>query len=563
MKTLLCVASLLVILATPATPQPVVQQGGVLNAASYAIPGLPSYGIAQGSLFVVFGLGLGPSPLRKVETLPYPTQFAGTSIRVSVAGVHRDAVIVYTSERQVAAILPSDTPTGDGTLAVTYEGRTSAPVAVPVVGSTFGIFTRNQAGSGPAIVQNYISPADQPVNALTDAARPGQTMILWGTGLGPVDFDDSAVPQVRNLNVDVTVLVGGKSAKVLYQGRSPQFPGIDQINFELPGDVATGCHVPLAVRAGGVVSNFTTIAVSSQGKVCSDVTAYAAGDIAKAQGDGELKVGVINLVRWAEKGLGAIDVALAEFDRYDYSTLLKVLEIGSGPRMLEAGIPPFGTCNVLTGRNSSGSPWGAAEDPILSFGLDAGPEINISGPLGSKQIRKRNDRPALYGGYIAGSIPGIANFGPQFFAPGTYVVQNGSGTTAVGTFLGTTTIPSPPEWTNQDSINAVPRSQNLLVTWSGGDSAREYIYVLGISNDLTSGASGAFLCTELPSAGRLTVPSFVLATLPPSGMQSGRPTATLEVGLSPTQESARLQAPGLDVAHLIYAISTWKTLSYQ
>jgi len=83
-------------------------------------------------------------------------------------------------------------------------------------------------------VQNYNSPADQPVNALTEAASPGQVMILWGTGLGPVDFDDAMTPQARSLDINVEVLVGGKSANVLYKGRSPQFPGIDQINFQLP-----------------------------------------------------------------------------------------------------------------------------------------------------------------------------------------------------------------------------------------------------------------------------------------------------------------------------------------
>ncbi len=563
MKTFMCVCFVPVILVFTATAQPVVQQGGVLNAASYVIPGLPNHGIAQGSMFIVFGMGLGPTPLRKAETLPYPTQFAGTSVQVTVGGVTRDAIIVYTSDRQVAAILPSSTPTGDGTLTVTYEGRTSSPVTIHVVNSILGIFTRNEAGCGPAIVQNYNTPTDQPVNALTETARPGQIMILWGTGLGPVDFDDAATPQVRNLNVDMEVLVGGKSANVLYKGRSPQFPGIDQINFQLPGNVATGCRVPLAVRAGGAMSNFTTIAISTDGKACSDVTGYMAADLQKAQSTGELKVGVINLVHWVAKGQGALDIGLAEFDRYDYSTLLKVLEIGSGPKMIEAGIPPLGTCNVLAGRNATGSAWGAAEDPIIPTGMDAGAELNIAGPLGLKQIRKRTDRTALYGGYIAGTIPGFASFGAQFLTPGAYQVENGSGTAAVGSFLGKATLPSPPEWTNQDAITSVSRSQDLLITWSGGDPDKEYIYIMGVSNDLTTWASGGFLCTERVSAGQFTVPAHVLSMLPPSGMSSGKPAATLEVGLSPIQEAARFQAPGLDAAHLLYAVSYWKLLSYQ
>ena len=188
MKTPIYVCSILLMFSSATSAQPVVNEGGVLNAASYAIPGLPNHGVAQGSMFIVFGIGLGPNTLRQAESLPYPAQLAGTSIRVTVGSVTRDTVMVYTSDRQGAAILPSSTPVGDGTLSVTYDGRTSAPVAIHVLRSGLGVFTRNQAGSGPAIVQNFNSPADQPVNALTEAASPGQIMILWGTGLGPVEI---------------------------------------------------------------------------------------------------------------------------------------------------------------------------------------------------------------------------------------------------------------------------------------------------------------------------------------------------------------------------------------
>ena len=61
-------------------------------------------------------------------------------------------------------------------------------MTISVVPSAFGIFARNEAGSGPGVVQNYISATDQPLNAPIGPARPGQVMILWGTGLGAVSF---------------------------------------------------------------------------------------------------------------------------------------------------------------------------------------------------------------------------------------------------------------------------------------------------------------------------------------------------------------------------------------
>ena len=37
---------------------PVIRANGVVNAASHISPGLPNYGIAQGSVFIVKGQGL-------------------------------------------------------------------------------------------------------------------------------------------------------------------------------------------------------------------------------------------------------------------------------------------------------------------------------------------------------------------------------------------------------------------------------------------------------------------------------------------------------------------------
>lgn len=565
MKKLSAVYCLLLLLAAAAAGQPAVDTGGVVNAASYVLPGLPNHGIAQGSMFVIFGRNLGPVALRRAETFPYTTQLAGTSVRVTMENVARNAIMVYTSERQVAAILPSDTPAGDGTLTVTNpDNQTSAPAAIRVVRNGAGIFTRNQAGSGPAIAQIYNSAADQPLNSLVEAARPGQVIVLWATGLGPVDFDETKPPQVRNVDVDVEVLAGGKRAALLYKGRSPEFPGIDQINFQLPNDVPEGCYVPLVVRAGGVTSNFATISVSSQGKVCSDPAAgYTAAEIQKTQAAGEFRLGSILLWRIVVKGAGALDGAFASFDRYDHATMLKVLGIGSQPRALETGIPPFGTCNVLAGYNSSGDALGAARDPSFPTGLDAGPQLNLAGPRGSKQIKKRTDQLNLYGGYLAGTIPGLANLGTEFLVPGSYQVENGSGTSAVGPFTANLTLPAPPEWTNQDSINTISRSQDLEVTWSGGDAAREYVYVLGLSNDLSKGVSGAFLCTERISAGRLTIPAVVLSSLPASSTTSNGPAASLEVGSVPLQDAARFQAPGLDAAYFGYTAAYFKRPKFE
>jgi uncharacterized protein (TIGR03437 family) len=111
-----------------AAAQPVVGSSGILNGASYAVPGLPNSGIAQGSIFIVFGQNLGPAAIAQVSRFPLPTSqgLAGTSIKITVGGTTVDAIMLYTLATQVAAVLPSNTPIGTGTLTVTYNGEASA-----------------------------------------------------------------------------------------------------------------------------------------------------------------------------------------------------------------------------------------------------------------------------------------------------------------------------------------------------------------------------------------------------------------------------------------------------
>ena len=252
-------------LSIPLSAQPVVSPGGVLNTASFIVDGLPNSGVAQGSMFAVFGQNLGPDGLVRAAGFPLPTELAGTSMEVTVNGTVVTPFLLFTFSGQLAGVLPSDTPLGQGTLTVTFNGATSEPVAIEVVKSAFGMFTRNQAGFGPAIVQNFVSATEAPTNALTEAAAPGQAEILWGSGLGPITESDAGLPPVGNLPVEVKVLVEGISVTPFYAGRSPQFPAVDQINFFVPAGIE-GCYVPVAVKVDGVVSNYGTMAVASKAR---------------------------------------------------------------------------------------------------------------------------------------------------------------------------------------------------------------------------------------------------------------------------------------------------------
>ena len=114
---LLFVIASAVLVPDRATAQPTIAALGIRNGGSYALPGLPNAGIAQGSIFIVFGQNLGPAKIVQVSSFPLPTSqgLAGTSIKVTVSGTTVDAIMLYTLASQVAAVLPSNTPIGTGT----------------------------------------------------------------------------------------------------------------------------------------------------------------------------------------------------------------------------------------------------------------------------------------------------------------------------------------------------------------------------------------------------------------------------------------------------------------
>jgi uncharacterized protein (TIGR03437 family) len=151
---------------------------------------------------------------------------------------------------------------------VTYNGVSSPPIALNVVGTSLGIFFQ---GSNVAIAQNVNSATDYPLNQPSTPAKPGQIVVLWGTGMGAIGGADNVAPGSAAgdmTGVPVAITVGGVAAQRLYAGRQSETAGVDVIYFAVPQGVAFGCQVPVAVTAGGVAANATVIAVTADGGAC-------------------------------------------------------------------------------------------------------------------------------------------------------------------------------------------------------------------------------------------------------------------------------------------------------
>lgn len=115
--------------------------GPPMNSASY------SPDIAQGAIFTIFGSGMGPLALVQANSYPLPFEIGGTSVNVLSGGRTFNCPMFYSSDRQIAAILPSGTPPGAAQVAVTYRGGTGY-TWINVATGAFGIYAVSGTGMG-------------------------------------------------------------------------------------------------------------------------------------------------------------------------------------------------------------------------------------------------------------------------------------------------------------------------------------------------------------------------------------------------------------------------------
>jgi len=493
----------------------------LVNSASYMPSGLPNSGIAQGAIFVIFGEGLGPSAVTFSPQIPLDTQVAGTSVRIESGGRTYSAPLVYTSATQIAGIFPSPVPEGAADVIVTYGGADSNRLSVQVRKAAFGIFTQNQAGFGPAILQNW-NNGRVSLNGLHSVITAGQLAILWGTGLGAISQSDADVPPAGDLATEVQVLVGGLPAEVQYHGRSPSYPGLDQINFKIPPGI-TGCYVPIAVRAGGVLSNFASISIVSSGTACGDDVSWRGRLFTGATG-ANVRVGIVEMtheqyssptgppVFWTETG-----------EAHFFDVLWK--DINQLSRLSDLQLLP-GTCTMIWNRWSTTEGRTSIYPEIPSLILTpirAGDYLKIQSPQGVKSLEHSN--PGEYEGHLGGltELGGVE--APRFMTAGTYTFDNAAPPPAPGQtttppesydLKASLTISSEIQWTNKSQITGVSRSEGLRFDWSGGLDSREYVLVGGSSADEALQTRVTFACAEKPSKGTFTAPAWILEAMPRS-----------------------------------------------
>ena len=519
---------------TPAVDPKAPAISSVVNAARSPGQGLTT-GIAEGARFAVIGTGLGPADLVVAENPFQTTAVGGTSVKVTVNGRTVDVPMYSASAEKVIGLLPSTTPIGSGTVTVMFNGVTSAPSPIAVVQSNFGVFTTDQTGTGEAV----LTFADGSPVSGSQAANPGETVTLRGTGLGPVTANETAGPLPGDMpDLPVQVWLGVVPAEVLYRGRSDCCIGEDKIVFTVPAGV-TGCEVPLAVQINDQVSNVTTMAVAAEGRTCVPQPLMLPPDLLQQLGGQSTST------------TGSVTLTRSSTVRVDGSTI--TTDLGNA-LFSKQGIPaevflraaymplaPYNSCVVHSGspsRPPSTPPTGAI--PAMP---DAGPSLAVTGPNGERTINRLTLLPGsyLYTGVFGDGTPG------NYLDAGQYTVTSPGGPD-VGAFSASIDVPSPAfvVTSSPASLVAVDRPQGLTITWMGGapDTAVSFS---GYSAVVAGGTAvaGDFTCYAHAEAGQFTIPPYVLLSLPASG-KNGETTIPGVLAVS-TYTLSTFTASGLDV----------------
>jgi uncharacterized protein (TIGR03437 family) len=231
--------------------QPITNAGGVLNAASFTSP------IAPGSYVAVFGSNLSYTTDENYNALHLPLSMDNTTVSFdapatgSLPAISVPGYITYVSPGQFNIQVPWE-----------LQGYSSAQMKTTLFEFGFGnVVTVPLSSYAPAIFPNgtLAAAVNTAVISASNPAVRGSNIAIYCNGLGPVsnqpasgDPAQSGANLARTTTLP-TVSIGGTNANVIFSGLAPGFPGLYQVNVQVPGNIAAG-NQAISISIGGVTS---------------------------------------------------------------------------------------------------------------------------------------------------------------------------------------------------------------------------------------------------------------------------------------------------------------------
>ncbi len=231
----------------------IAKTAGVVNGASFQA------GICAGSWVTIQGTKLANSSrtwrTSEIVNGKLPTQLDGVSVQIN----GKPAYVEYISPTQINVQAPSDTALGPVNVQVTNNGVTGDPVTAQLEAASPAFFLwESKYAVATRADYSWVGPPNLFPNATTVPAKPGDVIILWGTGFGATNpavsagiIPATATPgKVGTVVKPPTVLIGGITAKVISAVLSPQNAGLYQIAVTIPANVGLGDQSVVVESAG-------------------------------------------------------------------------------------------------------------------------------------------------------------------------------------------------------------------------------------------------------------------------------------------------------------------------
>jgi len=189
---------------------------------------------------------------------PLPTTLGDTQVLVNGTA----APLFYVSPGQINIQLSNSLPSG-GTADVQVvrvgKGQISGGAELQLASAAPALFSSNGSGGGQVVAQNAV---DFSLNSPTNAVARGKTLILYGTGVGPVPNappDGVGASAATPAPSSPLVLIGSSTtpvpaANIAYSGLAPTLVGVWQLNIVIPDNAQTGTSVPVRICQNSIPS---------------------------------------------------------------------------------------------------------------------------------------------------------------------------------------------------------------------------------------------------------------------------------------------------------------------
>jgi uncharacterized protein (TIGR03437 family) len=182
-----------------------------------------------------------------------PTSLAGVGVTID----GKPAFVAYISPTQINVQAPSDASLGSVNVVVTNNGAISAPATVQLQADAPAFFQYpGTSYASASLLPGYAPVADPFAIPGAVAAKPGDIVVLWGTGFGATNPAIPAGTLVTGAPAVVTTptaTVGGVTAPVISAVLTPGTAGLYQVTIQIPAAAPAGA-VALQASVGGVTT---------------------------------------------------------------------------------------------------------------------------------------------------------------------------------------------------------------------------------------------------------------------------------------------------------------------